>query len=338
MVVGVRKDLQVAQQISISQQSLKGRVVVLDIVFTTNLGKGFIHRVIGAYAPWNPGIDELSQAFWDNVTNLCLSINTPWTLARDLNATISQSEKASGGVEACASFTHFLQATHAHDLWSDYPERSRMVDWTSHGLNNPEGGSIIDCVVSSSMTLLDSEIEIACKHDDFIPYTDHHGIIARIRHSPPEDRLGSHTVASSPDYFRPQPRIKYPNSTEKHKFQEFRDKVDAKISNEQLHTMPVTDDTTFLHHYLALTHIITSAAELTFGRAKRFQAKSLKVTSPNIQRITAEIRHLGGVVLWEFGSEPKFEPEPLGLDSKFSSRFRIFAELNLMSSSRFSQS
>ena len=44
------------------------------------------------------------------------------------------------------------------------------------------------------------------------------------------------------------------------------------------------------------------------------------------------------VVLLKFGSEPKFEPEPLGLNSKFSSRFRIFAELNLRSSSRFSQS
>ena len=42
------------------------------------------------------------------------------------------------------------------------------------------------------------------------------------------------------------------------------------------------------------------------------------------------------IVLPKFGSEPKFEPEPLGPNSKFSSRFRIFAELNLRSSSRFS--
>ena len=44
------------------------------------------------------------------------------------------------------------------------------------------------------------------------------------------------------------------------------------------------------------------------------------------------------VVLPKFGSEPRFEPEPLGPNSKFSSRFRIFTELNLRSSSRFSQS
>ena len=40
----------------------------------------------------------------------------------------------------------------------------------------------------------------------------------------------------------------------------------------------------------------------------------------------------------KFSSEPKFKPEPLGPNSKSSSRFRIFAELNLRSSSRFSQS
>ena len=44
------------------------------------------------------------------------------------------------------------------------------------------------------------------------------------------------------------------------------------------------------------------------------------------------------IVLPKFGSEPKFEPEPLGPNSKFSSRFRIFAELNLRSSSKFSKS
>ena len=34
----------------------------------------------------------------------------------------------------------------------------------------------------------------------------------------------------------------------------------------------------------------------------------------------------------KFGSEPRFEPEPLGLNPKFQS----FAELNLRSGSRFS--
>ena len=43
------------------------------------------------------------------------------------------------------------------------------------------------------------------------------------------------------------------------------------------------------------------------------------------------------IVLPKFGSEPRFEPEPLEPNSKFSSRFGVFAEPNLRSSSRFSQ-
>ena len=44
------------------------------------------------------------------------------------------------------------------------------------------------------------------------------------------------------------------------------------------------------------------------------------------------------VVMPKFGSEPRFEPEPLGPNPKFGSRFRAFAEPNPRSSSRFSQS
>ena len=43
------------------------------------------------------------------------------------------------------------------------------------------------------------------------------------------------------------------------------------------------------------------------------------------------------VVMPKFGSEPRFEPEPLEPNFEFSSRFRVFAEPNLRSSSRFSQ-
>ena len=42
------------------------------------------------------------------------------------------------------------------------------------------------------------------------------------------------------------------------------------------------------------------------------------------------------VVMPKFGSEPRFEPEPLGLKPKFGSRFRAFAEPDPRPSSRFS--
>jgi hypothetical protein len=49
---------------------------------------------------------------------------------------------------------------------------------------------------------------------------------------------------------------------------------------------------------------------------------------------------LFGWVLWvvmpQFGSELRFEPEPPEPNSKFGSRFRALSEPNLKSSSRFS--
>jgi hypothetical protein len=42
------------------------------------------------------------------------------------------------------------------------------------------------------------------------------------------------------------------------------------------------------------------------------------------------------VVMPQFGSEPRFEPEPPEPNSKFGSRFRALSEPNLKSSSRFS--
>ena len=43
------------------------------------------------------------------------------------------------------------------------------------------------------------------------------------------------------------------------------------------------------------------------------------------------------IVMPQFGSEPRFEPEPAEPNSKFSSKFRDLSEPNLKSGSRFSQ-
>jgi hypothetical protein len=59
---------------------------MIDIVLGTSSGKGFIHRVIGAYAPWNPGIDD--SDFWAQVMMLCRGSQYSWTLAGDLNAIV----------------------------------------------------------------------------------------------------------------------------------------------------------------------------------------------------------------------------------------------------------
>ena len=71
VVVGVCKDIQVAQRLEITQRALKGRVIALDIILTTPDGRCFRHRFIGVYAPWNPGGVGDVSLFWHDMTSLC---------------------------------------------------------------------------------------------------------------------------------------------------------------------------------------------------------------------------------------------------------------------------
>jgi hypothetical protein len=70
VIVGIQKDLQIAQQVSLSHSTLLGKVIVVDFVLGTSHGHGFVHCFIGAYAPWNPGSSD--NEFWNQVSNICL--------------------------------------------------------------------------------------------------------------------------------------------------------------------------------------------------------------------------------------------------------------------------
>jgi hypothetical protein len=69
IVVGIQKDLQISQQVALSHPALKGRAIAIDFVLGTSQGRGFVHRFIGTYAPWNPGGTE--SDFWTQITNIC---------------------------------------------------------------------------------------------------------------------------------------------------------------------------------------------------------------------------------------------------------------------------
>ncbi|KAJ7015870.1 hypothetical protein C8F04DRAFT_914980, partial [Mycena alexandri] len=71
---------------------LQRRVIAVDIILQANDGSSFPHRVIGAYAPWDPGTPA-TRDFWPELTNLVQSTTTSWTLGGDLNATVSASER-----------------------------------------------------------------------------------------------------------------------------------------------------------------------------------------------------------------------------------------------------
>ena len=76
IVMGICKDIQVAQRLEIKQKSLKGRVIALDIILPMADGRCLPHHIFGAYAPWNPGDEGDSKSFWNDDTTLQVNDNT----------------------------------------------------------------------------------------------------------------------------------------------------------------------------------------------------------------------------------------------------------------------
>ncbi|KAF5312013.1 hypothetical protein D9619_003843 [Psilocybe cf. subviscida] len=302
VVVGIRRDIQVAQRLVIPS-TLKGRAVGVDIVVTTEQGKGFLHRFIGAYAPWNPGTPGNENTFWKEIAIICNSSPFSWSLAGDLNATVSNTERASGGADARSQFLRFLEITEGRDLWSDRPERNRARDWTCRA-HNAQGdtGNIIDRVVVSKIGIKDSEIAVADKSFDFVPMTDHRAVIATLILQPPESIMGDTNLRSDIPYActnENTARVLYPSKRNKAKFEEYRTKVDAKVKSEGIAKRQVTGEESFLEQYNALTRIIVGTAKEVFGMSRRGAWGEEKITSKAIRQLERDIVHLGGALNYE---------------------------------------
>jgi hypothetical protein len=293
VILGVKKGITVSQRVAIDNPTLAGRLIAVDIVIPLDTGQGFIHRIFAVYAPWDVGDNADTVGFWHEVSKLCLSTPNSWTLLGDLNATVNRAERNTGGSDARAHFNNFLQQSKGIDLWSNYPERSRFTDWTCKPHTSTDGGSIIDRIVTSSDSLIDSEIIVADGHLDFIPMTDHRPIIGRLILKPP-GRTNARCLHDLPTPILNDPRVKFPTAADKHLFQTYRDLTDARIEHAGLHDLPVTDDTSFNCLYLELTEIINTAAVEVFGKVKRKQRDVHKViTNPLIEQLQARSRAIG---------------------------------------------
>ena len=296
VILGVKKGIMVSQRVPINHPALAGRLIAVDIVIPLDTGQGFIHRVFAIYAPWDVGDNADTAAFWHEASKLCLSTPSSWTLLGDLNATVTHTERKSGGSDARTHFNNFLRLSKGLDLWSNYPERSRFNDWTCKPRTSTDGGSIIDRIVTSSDCLVDSEICVADGHLDFVPMTDHRAIVGRLILKPP-DRNSARCLHDLPTPVLNDPRIKFPSTSDKHLFQVYRDMTDARIKHAGLHDRIVTDDTSFNLLYLELTKIINDTAVDVFGRIKRKQRDVHKiVTNPQIQQLQARSRAFGGAL------------------------------------------
>ena len=241
IVVGIRKDIQVAQRLDLPM-SLKGRVVALDLVLGTNRGKGFFHRFLRTYAPWNPGTDTGPSTFWHEITKLCNGASLSWLMAGDLNSMVSDSERASGGADARRQFLQFLQSTHAVDLWSELnPDRSRLQDWTCRAHNNRGlTGNIIDQVVVSNNCVVEADIAVADRPYDYIQMTDHRAVLATLFMTPPDDANAVKEIPVDLSENLLPSWVKYPSKRDKTKFDEYRQEVDRKVEREGLKLVIVT--------------------------------------------------------------------------------------------------
>jgi hypothetical protein len=146
-------------------------------------------------------------------------------------------------------------------------------------------------VVTSQPTFVDAEISVADKYSDWVPNTDHRGIIARITHSIPEtsqESLNSLTTNFTRKPSSP-PRIKLPLKTEKHKYEMFRENVDRLIEAKSIDNFIITDDASFVEQYKSLTEIITLTASNVFGHTKPYTVTKPNITNARIKTIVARI-------------------------------------------------
>jgi len=175
VIVGVRRTL-ASTRIDVPP-ILMGRVVVTDIIIPTISGGGIPHRFIGLYAPWDPGIDNISLTeFWRSVRDLTQQARS-WTIIGDFNATVSAAESSNPTAYISTNsraFQAFLPTIDGLDAWSLSPERHYLTDYTCHA---GSGHSLIDRVLFSHSGVLHGEITLA---PYYVGATDHRPIEARI--------------------------------------------------------------------------------------------------------------------------------------------------------------
>ena len=296
LILGVKKGITVSQHVPISHPALIGRLIALDIVIPLDSGSGFVHRIVTAYAPWDVLNLSDTAAFWTEATKICTSAINSWTLLGDLNATVTQAERKSGGSDARLHYNSFLRLSNGFDLWTNDPERSRLTDWTCKPRLAADRGSIIDQIATSAGHFLDSEIYVADGYHDFVPMTDHRAIVGRIILKPP-DRNPARCVHDIVAPALSEPRIKFPDYKDKHLFQVFRGLTDSKISDAGLQDLRVTDDLSFNSLYSGITSIVNDSAAEVFGRIKRKVRNTNKViTNPRIQQLQGQSQAHGGAL------------------------------------------
>jgi hypothetical protein len=143
VLVGIQQGLFNVQNVPLPE-TIAGRAIALDLTIPTNNGRSFQHRLVGVYAPWNPGIpDDDSPSFWPTITETCNSAQFSWSIIGDINATLSMTETTTQPYRitpARLAYNQFLTSTDGIDLWTAQPQHNINSQFTYRPYN--QSGSL----------------------------------------------------------------------------------------------------------------------------------------------------------------------------------------------------
>ncbi|KAF8164191.1 hypothetical protein BJ912DRAFT_823476, partial [Pholiota molesta] len=152
VLIGVQQGIFNVQNVPLPE-TIAGRAIALDLTIPTRHGRSFQHRLIGVYAPWNPGIpDDDGLSFWPTITDTCNSAQFSWSIIGDINATLSVTETTTLPYHitpARLAYNQFLSSTNGVDLWAAQPQHDINSQFTYRPYNQSHSLSTIDRAAAS---------------------------------------------------------------------------------------------------------------------------------------------------------------------------------------------
>jgi hypothetical protein len=298
VILGIRRGMFNIQPVPLPHQ-LRGRVVALDLTIPTDLKRGFRHRLVGIYAPWNPGgTAEDENVFWPEVAHLCNSSSFSWSIHGDFNATLLATESTSAALDISPSrlaYSHFLASSDGIDLWQTQPDNDVTSQYTyctrrtSATLDHTY--SIIDRSAVSRAGILAGSISVLAH---FVPSTDHRPIISHVTLLSPASVPGHPDIPQEVPPSAYSPRFRHPFRSETFRFTLFSSKVDDLLSAHpsSANPTPISSDNEFQLQYDNFTQVLLTAAKATFNLPTPHPQVYRKIINPTISLILCELRHI----------------------------------------------
>lgn len=302
VIMGIRRGLLHANRVTVPE-TLHGRAVVLDLVIPTVTGRGFIHRLVGVYAPWNPGGTSQDQqnSFWPSVLELCRNARFSWSLIGDLNVCLTTDETTSLAFpynHSRSLYLNFLHSSMAIDVWRSQPDTVASQHFytcktRTRYPNSDVTHMIIDRAACSRTGTTSASLSIL---SDFIPATDHRPILLHATlHAPPTMSAPSIPYEIPPAAYAP--RFRFPPKSDHYRFSNFARRVDELLAEHpNLMDINITSDESFECVYTTLGTILKAAAEEAFLTPTFTRHTPRKITSPAIQSLCRELRRVNRLI------------------------------------------